>query len=715
MENSINNYPQADSNQNCDDKPAYAFNGLQESDAFNETLVTSKHTLYTCYNSKRTNSTDNNEKERGDDLIFFFKIYSGLANIGLVPRQSIKCEDYCHIKNSPPNKFTGHDAIARIFLYLGFEKQCVAVCLRYNILYVAYDSGIKKIITTKIYKALKSKTETELYNYILSECKANSKINEKLKGDKFLQNLFNDCKESYECLKSKKVTLQQINCKDNLLPEMALLQYFIENRILANEKEEEEAIYIGFSYLRFRGTHCVLNRGFWACPHILKVNTPCDENLINLLEENIISQLHQENQQQVYENVINLSQPFLNEFEEHFGKMLSPKGSHKIPINLNHDQSDDNEYTDEIMEDSIDNYPQPDSNQNCADKPTYALNGLQRSDIFIGTLVTNKHSPDICDDSKRTNSTDTNENKSTNDITIISSNIKSLMNIGLVPEQFIERKDWSNIKNSPSQKGLDAIARVLIKLSNKKKCAAVCLNDGKLYIAYNKGIEDRLRDKIKKALNCETKTEFESYILSECKAYLKIGKKLENKKLHDQLVNDCKKCYECLKSYERLINKKIILEPIDNAGNLHAEMALLQYLIKNKFLANQKEEEEAIYIGISFLCCVLCKVVLDHYSIRFRGTHGVLYCGKSWPHPGFLTESKSLPEEIKKFLVTNLISHLQQVNPQQVFGNVMKLSKPILNEIEKRFGEMLPPKGSYVNPINLNHDQSDDDEYNEPK
>ena len=650
MENSINNYPQADSNQNCDDKPAYAFNSLQESDAFNETLVTSKHTPYTCYISKRTNSTDNNQKERADKLFDIFKNYTGLTNTGFLPRKSIKYEDYCHIKNSPPNKFTGHDAIARIFLYLGFKKQCVAICLRYNILYFAYNSCIKK---TKIGKALNSETETELYNYISSECKANSNINTKLKED---------CKEFYECFKSKKITPQQINSKDNLLPEMALLQYFIEKGILANEKEEEEAIYIGFSYLRFRGTHCVLNEGFWVCPHILKFNTPCDKKLINLLKENIISQL-----------------PL--EIEKSSGKMLSPKGSHKIPINLNHDQSDDNEYTDEIMEDSIDNYPQADSNQNCADKLTYALNGLQQSDIFNRTLALNKHSPDICDDSKRTNSTYTNENKSTNGINIFPSNIKYLIKLELVPEQFIERKDWNN-KNSPSHKGLDAIARVLIKLNIKKKCAAIILKDGILYVAYNKGIEDRLRDKIKKALNCETETEFESYILSECKADLNISEKLENEKFHDQLVNDCKKCYECLKSHELLINKKITLEPIDNAGNLHAEMALLQYLIKNKFLANQKEEEEAIYIGISYLCCVLCMVVLVQYSISFRGTHGVLFCGKSWPPPGFLTESKSLSEEMETFFWANFKETKQH---------------------------------SHVNPINLNHDQSDDDECNEPK
>ena len=675
MENSIDNYPQADSNQNCDNKPAYVLNGLPQSDAFNGTLVTSKHIPKIYYNSKRTNSTGNNKKKRDDDLIFISKMYNILINTGLVRRQSIKCEDYCHIKNSPPNEFKGHDTIARICLYLGFKKQYFATCLRDDKLYVACNNSIENAIITNIDNALNSKTETELLKYISSKSNAYLK-----KKKKFLEDLLKDYKEFKDCLKDKKITLEKINCKKNLLPEMALLQYFIEKRILANEKEEEEAIYIGFSYLRFRGSHCVLNWGFWVCPHILEVNTPCYKNFINLVIENIKSQ--SKNPQQVLENVNNLSEPFLKKLEKIFGKKLSPKSSYKIPINLNHDQSDDNEYTDDIMEDRIDNYPQADSNKNCADKPTYALNDLQQSDIFNETLVINKHIPDSCDDSKRTNSTDTNENKSINDITIISSNIKSLMNIGLVPEQFIERKDWSNIKNSPSQKGLDAIARVLIKLNIKKKCAAIILKDGILYVAYNKGIEDRLRDKIKKALNCETETEFESYILSECKADLNISEKLENEKFHDQLVNDCKKCYECLKSHELLINKKITLEPIDNAGNLHAEMALLQYLIKNKFLANQKEEEEAIYIGISYLCCVLCMVVLVQYSISFRGTHGVLFCGKSWPPPGFLTESKSLSEEMETFFWANFKETKQH---------------------------------SHVNPINLNHDQSDDDECNEPK
>ena len=349
------NYQQDNSNQNCDDKLNYALSDPQQLDSFHRTLVTSEHDLNSFIKSERTNTTNNDDENNYDENNFLYLLIyiQNLIEKGRVPRQFIKREDYCHIKNSPPNKFKGHDAIARIFRYLGFEKQCVAICLRDNILYVAYNNGITNEIKNKIRKALKSKTETELYNYILSECKANSKINKKLKEDNFLQNLSNDCKKSFENLKDNKLTLVPLDSKGNLHAEMVVLKEIIKVR------KEEEAIYIGVSYLccvlckqvlehykiKFRGTHGVLYCGkSWSYPDFLTSDKSCIKKLIDFILATVRSYLQPENQLQVFKNVIDSSEPDVKQIEEKFNTILSPKNYDPNPINLNHDQSDDDEY-----------------------------------------------------------------------------------------------------------------------------------------------------------------------------------------------------------------------------------------------------------------------------------------------------------------------------------------------------------------------------------
>ena len=166
-------------------------------------------------------------------------------------------------------------------------------------------------------------------------------------------------------------------------------------------------------------------------------------------------------------------------------------------------------------------------------------------------------------------------------------------------------------------------------------------------------------------------------ILSLSKAFFKIKKSI----LNGEKDNKIKLTEEQLQAF----NVDYELLAIEQEKGVHAEVQLLAYIVseikKNDINKNEKKE---IYIGISKLCCLNCRIMLEKaneifatknilITLRFRGHHDLMF-DTNWRSPQIFTEGYEAEkiDEKQDHPIEYLIGYLSKNNIEQL----NKLQKP---------------------------------------